>query len=352
MKPLRRFREELITVACWPQYSYLNHDLWLIFELQIKPDGSLDWFLRGPLTNGFKMGEISYDNLDDALAEVRISNQSLALSIHSLPMPPAERLSLQLKVEKALTVEERHMKEERMMLLQAKKKHALVSPPPKTMLLVPDSNPVLQDALHDVLQFFPYLQLVRLDRYGITLMRKGDYDWTTSVEHSRRTAIYCYREKIARGFGFSGSDHWGKTKAAIRQELLPRANKLLHQASFKLLLADALNRGQKVVVFGGFVFWYEEDGAVGWVVKGVGSSGASKKGETIWYEGRILSTNHGRIVILPYIKENGERVQGHTKNAAHDGRAEPRHPDHYVELPFEILDGDLMYDLLGDLKYE
>jgi hypothetical protein len=70
------------------------------------------------------------------------------------------------------------------------------------------------------------------------------------------------------------------------------------------------------------------------------------------HKGTILSKNHGRIVVLPYIKENGERVQGHTKNGPHDGRATPRHPDDHVELPFEALDGDLMIGLFGELPYE
>ncbi|MCY1368047.1 hypothetical protein D9M69_550060 [compost metagenome] len=89
-----------------------------------------------------------------------------------------------------------------------------------------------------------------------------------------------------------------------------------------------------------------------WVVKQVGAAGAAADGEALWREGTILSKNHGRIVVLPYIKEGGEKVQGHTKNAPHDGRALPRHPDDYIELPFEVLDGDLMYGLFGELNYE
>ncbi|MNN99278.1 hypothetical protein D3C81_2188730 [compost metagenome] len=57
-------------------------------------------------------------------------------------------------------------------------------------------------------------------------------------------------------------------------------------------------------------------------------------------------------MVLPYIKESGERVKGHTKNGPNDGRAIPRHPDDYVELPFEVLDGDLMIGLFGELPYE
>lgn len=51
-------------------------------------------------------------------------------------------------------------------------------------------------------------------------------------------------------------------------------------------------------------------------------------------------------------KENGEFVQGHTKNAPHDGKAKPRPPKEYVNLPYEILEDDLMIGLFGELKYE
>ena len=52
------------------------------------------------------------------------------------------------------------------------------------------------------------------------------------------------------------------------------------------------------------------------------------------------------------LKVNGEKVQGHTKNAPHDGKAKPRHPSEYVELPFHVLEDDLMIGLFGELKYE
>lgn len=46
--------------------------------------------------------------------------------------------------------------------------------------------------------------------------------------------------------------------------------------------------------------------------------------------------------MLPYIKENGELVQGYTKNSPKDDKASPCHSGYFLELPFEVLDGDLM----------
>lgn len=165
-------------------------------------------------------------------------------------------------------------------------------------------------------------------------------------------AKYCEREKVAQGFGRSGRAHWGHTKAAIRSMLLPRANQLLQHASIQKILLEAKARGQRVVVIGGFVFWYEENGNVGWDIKTTGGESGVDSGNTLWQEGTILSKNHGRIVVLPYIKNSGEKVQGHTKNAPHDGKAIPRHPNEYLELPFEVLDGDLMIGLFGELHYD
>ena len=88
---------------------------------------------------------------------------------------------------------------------------------------------------------------------------------------------------------------------------------MLQLASVQRLLAEAFARGERVLVSNGLVFWYEEDGGIGWQVKETSSTRESD-GSTVWKEGTIRSTNHGRLVILPYIKEDGEQVRGHTKN--------------------------------------
>ncbi|KAJ8137997.1 hypothetical protein OY671_008790, partial [Metschnikowia pulcherrima] len=115
--------------------------------------------------------------------------------------------------------------------------------------------------------------------------------------------------------------------------------------------AEASTHGEKVLVCGPYVFWYEEDGSIGWQVKMTHSDRVSE-GATVWKEGTILSTNHGRLVILPYIKEDGEKVRGHTRNAPGDGKALPRHPDHFADIPFREISGDLMIGLFGESPYE
>jgi hypothetical protein len=210
----------------------------------------------------------------------------------------------------------------------------------------------LREPLSKQLDVAPYLHLAAFPEFKACLHRTGELKWEYLGALNTKLSQACFRELIARGYGYSGFDHWGQTKALIREQLLPRANKLLQLASVRQLLAEARSRGQSVLVIGGFVFWYEEDGVPQWVVKSTGGESSGGEGTTLWHEGTILSKNHGRIVVLPYVKANGEHVQGHTKNSAHDGKALPRHPDQYVTLPFEILDGDLMIGLFGELHYE
>lgn len=351
MKSMKRPRVPMPLLACIPQRSVVKIDLWWIHELRLKPDGSLDWYLRGE--EGLKNhGPISYEKFEEAIAETATTNALLISNIDALGLSDVEKESLRLKVEKAVTAEERLLREELMMLAQAKNKFASARRPEIHELVMTKETEHLRSDLHKILLEMPYLTIVHLYRHHSVVGLDGEGKWSRLFDSQSKVVKYCYREMIARAFGYSGTDHWGKTKAAIRAELLPRANQLLHEASVKMILADALRQGKKVIVFGGFVFWYEEDGQVGWVIKQAVDSETEGRGNTLWKEGTIVSTNHGRIVVLPYIKENGERVRGHTKNAPHDGKALPRHPDNFVELPFEVLQGDEMYDLMGRIVYE
>ncbi|WP_321863228.1 hypothetical protein [Pseudomonas paraveronii] len=348
MKSLKRSRFPSPALAYWPQYWPEFENVWYMMELQLRRDGVLDWFLR----RENQSGPIMYDNLEDALIDAKSSNEGLVGVVDKLNLSDAESISLKLKVEKAITVEERLMKEERWMLAEALRRNVNAARPNIEDLKLPLGCEVLREPLFNILREFPYVRYARINRYGITLVRKEGGDWSQRGIHSKQTAVYCYREKIARAFDLEGTAHWGKTKAAIRAELLPRANQLLHDVGFKMMLDDARRRGQSVVVCGSFVFWYEAKNEVGWVVKQVAASSNGDGAQTIWQQGTIISTNYGRIVVLPYIKKTGELVKGHTKNSSHDGPAKLRHADHYVELPFEVLEGDLMYDLFGRLQYE
>lgn len=339
----------LPTLALFPEPWFERGFGYLMCECKLKKDGSLGWFNRY-LKEGEGFKADFYNTLDEAVQAAEDANAYLLSNLMLDRSTSGSKSSLILKVEKAVTVRKRRLMEEHLMLSEALKRNSETNIIEPESIIVPDNNENLRLALIEILKEIPYVQLARLTKWGTTLFKENG-KWV-HAKHTKKTATYFYRERIARGFGFSGCEHWGKTKAAIRSMLLPRANQLLQLASVKRILDEASSRGLKVVVLGGFVFWFESKNSVGWCVKELSESSSSDTGRTIWLEGKILSKNHGRIVVLPYIKENGDKVLGHTKNSPRDGKALPRHKDEYVELPFEMLEDDLMIGLFGELKYE
>jgi hypothetical protein len=341
----------LPTLAVWPQPWY-ETCLWQIYELKLCKDGSLKWY-RGHIELETKHVKADvYDSYELAVVAAVERNNGLSEKITNLNLPISEKESLLLKVEKIVTRQSRLFGEEQLMLTEGIRRHQKALRPSANNIVLPYNCVSLLEPLMEILQETPYINFVRLNRYRTSLLREKEHDWSTRAKHTKQTAKYFYREKIAAAFGLNGAEHWGKTKSKIREMLLPRANQLLQLASVKRMLAEAEQQGKKVVVASGFVFWFEENDNIGWIVKVVSYSEAEKSGNTLWKKGTILSKNHGRIVVLPYEKENGEFVQGHTKNAPHDGKAKPRHPKEYVELPYEVLEDDLMIGLFGELKYE
>lgn len=344
---------KFVTLAEWPSiFIESSYETFFMSVLKIKDDLSLHWYKKYKQHDNGGVQLDIYDDLKLASSIATDNNQQHIQMIAQLPLVDDEKSSLLLKVEKAVTAKERLLNEEVLMFQEAIRLHKDMPKRSVDDFVFPELSQNAKDAAVKILNETPYIKVLYIPRYGTILRLRGDNDWSQRCAKTKKTVKQCYRERIAGGFGLSGTEHWGKTKAKIRSMLLPRANKLLQLSSVKLLLADARARGQKVLLAGDFVFWYEENGNVGWEVKAVGDSSTSSAGNTLWKEGKILSKNHGRIVVFPYIKENGEYVKGHTKNAPNDGKALLRHPNDYVELPFEILEDDLMIGLFGELNYE
>jgi hypothetical protein len=340
------------TLAVFPFRQFQIGWTWQLQALKFFPDFQLAWkrhfFDNG---DGRARGAV-FTTFEEAMVAADAFNQTSNARVTEAVYDPSYQASTLLKVEKTLTAVRRIHDEEELMEREAIRRHARQPRPAIHELELSGIANSLREQLHEQLERAPYLQLVALRRYNVCLSRTDDSKWVSVGALNSRASKTCHRELTARGFGLSGGDHWGRTKAQIRALLLPRANQLLQLASVKQMLAEARRRGQRVLVCSGFVFWYEDDGVPGWIVKNTGGESNSEDGLTIWHEGTILSKNHGRIVVLPYIKENGERVQGHTKSAPYDGRALPRHRHQYVTLPFEVLKGDLMIGLFGELYYE
>lgn len=336
----------------WPVPWLEKPGYYQMYELKLR-GGKLCWMHRSIECShipGHACGD-SYDDYLKAVKAAKSQNISIESVTNSLDLPISEKQSLILKAEKALMAKQRLMDEEYLMLQEAKRRNSdkRIS---KNNITLHEPSPSTLDALYEQLSEFPYISIVRLNELGMTLYQKEPDGIWHRGRTDRKTAKFAYQERVARGFGYSGTHHWGKTKAAIRKDLLPRANELLQLASVKRMLADAEREGKKILLVGDYVFWFEEGNSVGWVLKESNGVPSESSKNTLWKEGTIVSKNHGRIVVLPYIKENGQKVAGHTKNAPNDDKAKPRHQSEYVELPFEILDGDLMIGLFGELPYE
>lgn len=340
------------TIAIYPFAWYENGDMWIMWAFKVKPGGTLKWYRHYVDRGTGHAHSDGYNTFKEANEVAKEFNKTIRERVNFLDLDDELKLSISLKAEKEVTAEERLAQEEQLMLGEAIKRSADFPRPSIESLVLPKDGEKYRDDLFKYLSESPKVQVVQLTNHRASLKRKGELDWSAVINTNSKTGMYAFRERIASGFGLSGIDHWGETKAKIRDMLLPRANKLLQIAGVQRMLDEALTRGQHVIVIGTFVFWYEAGKEVGWTVKSLGNGGVSKEGETLWKEGKIVSKNHGRIVVLPYIKENGELVQGHTKNSSKDGKALPRHPDYYLELPFEVLDGDLMIGLFGELPYE
>lgn len=334
-------------LAIWPEPLYIR-DKWWMRVCRLMPDMSLKWSKSHP-------PEL-FDSLEVALKVARQRNKQLLETIANLSFSLVQQQSITMKVTKELQKKERLIHEEGLMLQEAKERAYKMKRAEINDLILPDKSEKFRQILHKQLTSMPYLTRVvvtdKKKKFILERSKKDKFEWSKPILAKAKTLEFTYKATIAEGFDLDPEAPWGKTKATIRDLLLPSANKLLQLASVQRLLSEAKLKGQYVLVCNRYVFWYEENGNIGWTVKQTDSSLNGKRGNTLWLEGEIESKNHGRLIILPYIKSNGELVKGHTKNGPNDGPAKPRHPSQYVSLPFHILKDDLMVGLLGDLPYE
>lgn len=347
---LKRSNDKVLAV--WPEY-WPWFDKWFMIEFVKKAEEKPFWRSRYiEDERGFAKADWYEEELS-ARAVADELNPTFLASIDMMDFPTEIKDSLRLKAIKATHSKQRLADEEKLMWEEGKRRHSKMDRPSASDLILHKESEKFRISLAGTLHEMPYLKVVLLNtsHRSCVLFREKDNNWTRPYFVSRPRAEIYYRARIANAYGYEVGDHWGKTKAAIREVLLPRANQLLKLASVQRLLAEALAEGKRALVCGNVVFWYEADGSIGWQVKTVQPLKESDDG-AIWNEGTILSKNHGRIIVLPYIKENGERIGGHTKNGPNDGPAKPRHPDHYVRVPFSNLKGDTMIGLLGELPYE
>ena len=327
-------------------YSPVWTNIFIIEGLYLDKHHEIKWY--NYLVDGRL---VEFDSLEKSLKYTESLNSNLRESLHSLLLNSDEKSSLRLKVSKSVTCKNRLIKEEALMYNAAISRHSQTARP--TLDTIKVNRETLKQSLLEQIQLTPYISIFACPRYGALLIQNPENknDWQQETKLTKKRLELFYRARICEGFELSAEDHWGKNKAEIRRLLLPRANQLLHLASVKRLLAEALRNGQKILVWESYVFWYEESN-LEWEVKLTKDTYDTSSSKTLWEEGTILSKNHGRLIVLPFKKSDGKLISGHTKNAPNDSPALPRHKDEYVELPFSRLEGELMYELMGEMNYE
>ncbi|WP_256200680.1 hypothetical protein [Pseudomonas sp. WCS374] len=233
-------------IAIFP-FRWYETNRWIIRALKLRPNDELSWMDHSIESNGHAKAQ-TFGNYEDAREEATAFNLGIATRVAALDFQAETKTSITLKAEKEITVLQRLAYEEQLMFNEAVKRNAHRPRPRSEDLFLSTDLEILRGELLEQITRAPYIQIAHLPRWGMVLARTGELDWSRRLAPTKKNFISCCRETIARGFGMSGTDHWGKTKAAIRAMLLPRANQLLQHASIQKILLEARARGQRVVV--------------------------------------------------------------------------------------------------------
>lgn len=333
-----------------------RYGVWMLIRLVCPDGGKPKW--KPLFESGIgPYGKIITFGQDQEAAEnaAEKCRRSLGFNVDFERLHECGTTSQSLKISKAVVSRKRLKEEEALMHREAIRRHEKDLRIPEEKISVPPKLQKYRDEIISKTREMPYLRTMMVGMGGSRRVFTSDDGvcWDAAFYgYTLQESKIAYRAEISEGFGISSLNNWSTTKAKIRRMLLPRVNQLLMLASVRKMLDEALAEGKRALVLNNFVFWYEPDGNVGWEVKEVGAPKGHGDDAATWEAGKIISKNHGRIVVLPYTKKNGEYVDGYTKNSAGDGPALPRHPNEYVEIGFHRLEGDAMIKLMGELPYE
>lgn len=209
----------------------------------------------------------------------------------------------------------------------------------------PDLDRIL-DVLHSSLIARPYIRHIAQESDGLLrLWVSSDgliwREWGPYEKWSRKRLI-ALRAQATDAFGENPLEHWGRVRARLLNRLKAPELDISHREAAIKRLAEARLQGVVFVVIGNIGFYWEEETG-NWHRRDFDRPGTdvSTSRSRLWREGPIISNNHGRVIVLPFIKSDGTKVEGYTKNAPYQGAAEPRLSP--IDIPFAIYD-DLKRD--------
>ncbi|MBN1203843.1 MAG: hypothetical protein JXB05_02830 [Myxococcaceae bacterium] len=272
-----------------------------------------------------------------------------------LEMQEARRVSSELKERKAKERSERRAREDAFLQAKAAEKASALVPPVREALLLVGraaSKSVLE-RIAVALCGKPYLRHVLMVESGdprLYVSKDGLVwkEWGRGETYERKRRIAA-RAVIADAFGMDPKDNWLKVRGALLKMLKPSNLDMLHRKDVQDALEEARAAGRTLVVIRQLAFLWDEDAGEWYLREVERRDSATASGCTLWAEGPIESTNYGRIIVLPYVKEDGTQVVGHTRNAPHEGGAEPRtEPKVILFAVYDELGRDDTWDHYGN----
>ena len=204
----------------------------------------------------------------------------------------------------------------------------------------PSKNPSdVLDQIHEALADQPWLRhiIIHEGKWPHLYISEDGLQWQQDQHTIPVESRYKIAEISSLSDAYGPVVDWDKPWHVLRPKLLnyikDRELDLLHRADVRAALARAREAGKELVVFGHVAYqWVDGEWKLREIVRrdrsGLG------RGATLWLAGPIISQNFGRIIILPFIKSDGTKVQGYTRNSAYEGEAPPRAEPRLI--PFEL----------------
>lgn len=201
-------------LAIWPSYRPL-FQRYLMMELVATEEGGVRWRDRRiPNERGFVRMD-HHPNLESAMSAAEALNPTLVGALAARNLPEVDRVSLGLKVQKALQSRKRLDEEEALMLAEAVRRHRETPrQAPDQLKLHTEAEPY-REALALELDTYPYLRMAFVHTAGrsVVLYRDANDLWSKPYYAGEKSAVSAMRARIANGFKFHQDQHWGRVKA-------------------------------------------------------------------------------------------------------------------------------------------
>lgn len=267
-----------------------------------------------------------------------------------------ELLTAELKERKAKEAAERHGRQDALLRAAAAAKGAEFAPiDPESVVLAVTERPITDSwtaslqgriggVIQDKLKRMPYLRHVLFSPADYPQMWTSDDGVTWESPESWKYTKWAVKRSVADraeitdAFGIDPLCHWGVTRGKLLRLIKSGWLDLAHRSDVKTALDKARERGIDLVIIQSRAFvWSDSE----WRERDVDRKRSTMQGagSQAWLKAEIVSRNYGRVIVLPFVRDDGVVVPGHTRNPPHEGKSPPRATPHIFSFA--------VYDELG-----